>query len=79
MLPCLAAASKYPNRLKCFATDVKKVMPLTLKCHELNDRPADVVPLELCWGEASHYERIQEELDGKKVEYIICSDLIYDE
>ena len=58
MLPCLAAASKYPNSLKCFATDVKKVMPLTLKCHELNERPADIVPLELCWGEESHYERI---------------------
>ena len=79
MLPCMAAAFKYPEKLKCFATDVKKVMPLTQKCHDLNEKPGNIVPLELYWGEASHYERLQEALEGKPIDYIICSDLVYDQ
>ena len=50
MLPCLAATAKYPTGVKCFATDLDKVMPLVEQCHQLNDSPANIVPLELLWG-----------------------------
>ena len=79
MLPCLAAAAKYPDRVKCFATDLKKVMPLVEQCHQLNDSPANIVPLELAWGDQSHLQRLEERLVGKPIDYIICSDIVYDE
>lgn len=78
MLPSLAVAARHPH-CTCFATDVKKVMALTEQCYQLNDQPANVVPLELCWGDSGHYERLSSHLAGSKVDYVVCADLIYDE
>ena len=66
MLPCLAAAAKYPN-LKFFASDLKKVMPLVEKCHQLNDSPSNIIPIELAWGNPSHHERLSGMLESKPV------------
>ena len=79
MLPCLAATAKYPDRAKCFATDLNKVMPLVEQCHQLNDSPANIVPLEFAWGDQSHLQILEQSLAGKPIDYIICADLVYDE
>ena len=63
----------------CYATDLKKVMPLVEKCHDLNGHPANVIPLELAWGESDHYSALAQRLEDKPIDFIICSDLVYDE
>ena len=77
MLPSLAIAAQYSN-IKCFPTDLKKVMPLVQKCHEINGSPANVKPCEVYWGNQSHYDTLKEMMEGKIVDYIVCADLIYD-
>ena len=53
-------------------------MPLVEQCHELNNKPANVRPLELTWADQADMERLAEALEGEPVRYIICSDLVYD-
>lgn len=78
MLPSLVAAFQHPE-ITCYATDLKKVMPIVEQSHQENERPANVVPFELCWGDQAHHEALSARLGHKPIDFIVCSDLIYDE
>ena len=79
MLPSLVAAVKYPEHLKTFSTDLPKIMPLIHQCHQLNGSPKNLIPIELSWGDKVSHARFKEQLDGRHVDLIVCSDLIYSE
>ena len=79
----LGAATSLPSLLlaaygqKVISTDLKKVLPLSQKCLNLNpDLLGEIEVKELYWGNTEHIAEIKRALDHR-IDYIICADLIY--
>ncbi len=55
VLPCIAAAGKWPGKRKAVATDLKKVLPLAQKSVDLNTpeilKNSEVKIMEYTWGD----------------------------
>eukprot|EP00347_Sterkiella_histriomuscorum_P014525 403360547 len=81
----LGAATALPSLLiagyghKILATDLKKVVNIiTEKCLKLNpDIKGEIQAMELSWGNDEHLQMAIDKFEDRKLDYIICADLIY--